>query len=221
MPEIDEYLALVAPQHRDRPRFIASLTAALQPLVDTMNMLAALPASFDLDLAIGVQLDAVGLWVGVTRRVSIPITGVFFSFDTSGVGFDQGVWRGPHDSTTSVFLLDDETYRMLIRARIAANHWDGTLAGAADAYAYIFRDQNSHVFIQDNQDHTFTLNIAGYPLGTVAMALLTGGALPMRPGGVLLAAVNVASVGGTPLFGFDDNTTLVGGFDVGSWGVAP
>lgn len=221
MVDLAEYLALVAPQHAGRARFIATLTASLQPVVDLQNLLGSMPSAFDLDSAAGVQLDAVGLWAGVTRRIAVPISGVYFSFDTVGLGWDQGVWRSPRDNLTSTVILDDDTFRMLIRARIASNHWDGTMAGAADAYAYIFNDPNTHVFVQDNGDHTFSLNVAGMPLSTLRMAMLTGGYLPLRPVGVSLAAVNVVSVGGTPLFGFDENTVLVGGWDTGSWGVPP
>lgn len=218
MAAIDDYLNLVPPEHQNRERFIASLSAALQPMSDVQGLLASMPAKYDLDIAEGQQLDMVGLWVGVSRKIMIAITGVFFSFDTVGLGFNQGIWRNPRDNNLSAVFLDDESYRMLLRARIAANHWDGTLAAAATAYAYVFRDPNTHVFIQDNQDHTFSLNVAGMPLTTLQMALLTGGYLPLRPVGVRLGAVNVVSIGGAPLFGFDNNTALVAGFDIGAWG---
>ena len=76
-------------------------------------------------------------------------------------------------------------------------------AGAAAALAYIFNDPDTHVFIQDEQDGSFNLNVAGKLLGIVEAALLQGGYLPLKPAGIRLANVNFVSVGGSPLFGFD------------------
>ncbi|MGC7970039.1 DUF2612 domain-containing protein, partial [Salmonella enterica] len=72
-----------------------------------------LPFDFDLDQAIGVQLDAVGEWVGISRNITVPLAGVYFSFDIAGLGFDQGVWKGPFDPDTGLTTLDDDTYRLL------------------------------------------------------------------------------------------------------------
>lgn len=219
MPTLAEYLSLVPSQHAGRPDFIATLTAVLQPYVDCQALLAAFPVAFDLDTAAGVQLDTVGLWVGVSRRLLVPITGLFFSFDDPLLGFDKGIWRGPYDNLNGLTSLDDTTYRLLLRAKIATNHWDGTLAAAAAALAYIYNDQNSHVFIQDNQDNTFSLNVSGIPLTGINLAILSGGYIPLKPAGVRLAGLTQTSVGGTPLFGFDINNVQVGGFDTGAWGV--
>ena len=217
MPTLDQYLSLVPAQHRDKPRFIATLSALLQPLVDAQALLASMPTAYDLDTAAGVQLDAVGLWVGVSRFVATPIAAVFFSFDNPALGWDVGYWRGPFDGVMGLSRLDDDNYRLLLRGRIAANHWDGTLAGAAAALAYIFNNPDTHVFIQDEQDGSFSLNVAGKLLGIVEAALLQGGYLPLKPAGIRLANVNFVSVGGSPLFGFDLNTPSIAGFGLGAW----
>ena len=73
------------------------------------------------------QLDAIGLWVGITRQVQTPITGVYFSLDTAGLGFDQGNWQGPYDPSYGITSLDDTTFRAAIRIKIGINTWDGTL----------------------------------------------------------------------------------------------
>lgn len=220
VPTLAEYLSLVPPEHSAAPRFIATLTALLQPLVDQQALLASMPLAYDLDQAVGVQLDAVGLWIGRSRFVLAPIGGVFFSFDTPALGWEAGLWLGQFDSLSGLTRLDDEPYRLLLRAKVAANHWDGTLAGAAAAFAYVFSDANTHVFIQDNQDMSFSLNVAGVPLTPLMLSLLTNNYIPLKPAGVRLANINQVTVGGTPLFGFDLNTVNVGGFELGSWGDA-
>jgi hypothetical protein len=145
MTDVTDYTGLVTSEHADKPNFMAMVGGVAQAFVDIQNQLSATPPAFDLDSAVGVQLDAVGLWVGVTRNVSTPLTGVYFSLDTVGLGFDQGVWQGPFDPTTGVVSLDDDTYRLLIRAKIGANSWDGTLGTSAAILNTIFNKGNAAV----------------------------------------------------------------------------
>jgi hypothetical protein len=138
MAQVSDYTGLITSEHADKPRFVATLAAIAQCFVDVQNAVIGIPFEFDLDDAIGVQLDAVGEWVGITRNVKTPITGVYFSLDTANLGFDQGVWQGPFDPTTGLSSLDDDTYRLLIRAKIGANNWDGTLGTSAAILNGIF-----------------------------------------------------------------------------------
>lgn len=216
MADISDYLGLITSEHSDKPKFMATVQAVLQPLVDVINAAQGLPADFDLDVAIGAQLDAVGLWVGISRNVKTPLAGVYFSLDIDGIGFDQGVWKGPFDPDSGVVSLDDETYRILLRAKIGANHWDGTL-GASKAILDLVFSGATHVFIQDNQDMSMTIGVSGAPPTPLSLALLTGGYIPIKPEGVRVDYYIVTSVDG-PLFGFDVTNEYISGFDQGSWG---
>jgi len=217
MALVSDYTDLVTSQHADKPKFMAMVSAVTQCFVDQQNVLGSIPPAFDLDDAVGVQLDAVGLWVGIGRQVDTPLTGVYFSFDTEGVGFDQGVWQGPFDPSNGVTTLDDDTYRLLIRARIGANHWDGTLDSAAEILNSIFPPE-TRVFIQDNCDMSITIGIAGTPPNALFLALLAGGYIPLKPEAVRVNYYIVTSESGAPIFGFDVENELVSGFDVGAWG---
>lgn len=146
MPSTDDYVDLVTNQHRDKPNFIATLRAMTQGFVDGLIALLALPPAFDLDTAVGDQLDAVGLWVGITRRVSVPISGVYFSFDDATLGFDAGVWYGAGDPTEGLVDLDDFTFRLLIRAKIGANRWDGTKGALLAIINAVFASDQEAVF---------------------------------------------------------------------------
>jgi hypothetical protein len=238
VPDIDAYLSLIAPQYAYQPseidgvpgrneRFTKTLIALLQPLVEAdgvQGLLRGLPKTFDLDYAVGAQLDAVGEWIGQSRIITIALASVFFTWDgPANLGWDGGVWKQRFDDTTTQFSLPDEDYRLLLRAKIAANSWDGTLAGAQRAYSYIFPLGDTQVFVQDNQDKTFSLNQAGISLTPVRQALLTGGYLALRPAGYRLLAVNFVSASGAPLFGFDVEDASIGiaGWDVGAWGAPP
>lgn len=135
---LSDYTALITSEHRGLSRFMATVGTLVQPIVDQMNVLQSMPGKFDLDNAVGVQLDDVGLWVGVSRKIRTPLTGIYFSFDVAGLGFDKGIWKGPFDPDTGLTVLDDDTYRLVIRAKIGANHWDGTLASSAAILNSIF-----------------------------------------------------------------------------------
>ncbi|SCB10344.1 Protein of unknown function [Cupriavidus alkaliphilus] len=152
MADLTDYTGLVTSEHSQRPKFMSVVAALAQPMVDLMNLLGGMPDKFDLDQAVGAQLDDVGRWVGISRRVSTPLTGVYFSFDTPGVGFDQGSWKGPFDSDTGLTLLDDDTYRLVLRAKIGANHWDGTLESTAGILNSIFSPGDGPVAVHANAE---------------------------------------------------------------------
>jgi len=138
---------------------------------------------------------------------------------TPAVGFDQGNWKGPFDPDTGLTLLDDDSYRLVLRAKIGANHWDGTLESSKAVLDSIFGG-STFVFIQDNQDMSMTIGIAGTVPSAVFLALLAGGYIPLKPEGVRVNYTIVTSVDGEPLFGFDVQSSLISGFDVGAWGTS-
>lgn len=142
MTDASKYTGLITSQHANKPKFMAMVDGVAQPFVDLQAVLANIPASYDLDNAIGDQLDVVGEWVGIGRNISTPLS-VYFSLDTSGLGFDQGSWQGPYDPSTGLISLDDDTYRLLIRAKIGANSWDGTLGTSAAILNSIFGSSES------------------------------------------------------------------------------
>lgn len=189
------YPPLVTSEHAVRPRFMATVEALTRPLVRAQSLIAAMPAAFDLDVAEGVQLDAVGLWVGRSRYLSIPISGAWFSFDVAGLGFDEGTWKGPFDATTGISRLDDGPYRLLLKARIAANQWDGTRQGAVDAWSVMFDGTGVTFQIQDNADMSMDVLVyTDHPLDAVTTALITGGYLGIKPSGVTINSYTVTEV---------------------------
>jgi hypothetical protein len=155
MASASDYTSLITSEHSGKPNFSAMVAAVAQCFADQINVMQSIPAAFDLDTAVGVQLDAVGLWAGITRQLKLPLN-VYFSLDTANLGFDQGSWQGPFDPSAGLVSLDDATFRTLIRAKIAANSWDGTIPGAAAAYSNLFNGSGSYIFIQDNMDMTMT-----------------------------------------------------------------
>lgn len=211
---LSQYTNLVTSEHADKPKFNAVLAAVLQPLIDINNTAASIPAAYDVDTAVGKQLDTVALWIGgIPRGLPTPISGVFFAFDTANVGFDQGVWYTPPASTTQITALDDDTFRAILQAQIAFNQWDGSLAGLAPILQAIFSAPGVSVIVQDNFDMTMLVGTYGQQPSALLQALLTGGYLRLRP-----AAVGIIYSSTTgPSFGFDQQTAAIAGFDTGAW----
>jgi len=218
MADIQPYLDLVTSEHNDKPNFMATLSVLLQGAVSGRDVIASMVEKFDLDTAVGAQLDAVGEWVGQTRYLSLPITGVYFSFDTAGVGFNEGTWQGPFDPITGLTALPDDAYRTLLRAVIASNQWDGSIPEAYEAWDILFAGTGSWIIIIDHQDMSMTFGLLGPAPDAVTFALLTGGYLALKPAGVRINNYVIPTVPNTPLFGFDSDTDSVGGFDDASWG---
>jgi hypothetical protein len=153
MRSVSDYLALIPPEHAGKARFVATVSLSVQPYADIQVFLQNLPLQFDLDTAIGVQLDATGAWIGLTRFVPIPIPNAFFSFDTPGLGFDQGYWFGTFEADASYLTrLDDDTYRRLLRAKVLCNNSDGTIPdiqGILNAYFPSSVYPSTNVFVID------------------------------------------------------------------------
>jgi hypothetical protein len=211
------YLDLVTSEHSDKPKYMAMLEVFLQPVADILQVQETFPGLYDLDVAVGVQLDAVGLWVGQSRFLTTPLTGVYFSFDDAELGFDLGTWLGPFDPTTGLVTLPDDTYRILLKAVIAANQWNGTIPQAYEIWNTLFQG-TLMIMIIDNQDMSMDYGvIPNGPLDAVTLALLTGGYLSLKPAGVRINNYFVPSEPGTPFFGFDAFTDAIAGFDTGSW----
>lgn len=212
-----KYTDLITAEHALRTKFVATIGASTQAALDQQALAVSLTAAFDLDTAVGVQLDAVGAWAGIKRSVLIPLTGVYFAWDTMGVGWNQGYWKGQFDPSQGLSNLGDTSYRLLIRATIALNHWDGTIGGAIAAITPLF--PLNYVYIQDNQDMSITVAVSGPPVDLVSAALLTGGYLALKPVGVRLNVYFPSAATGA-VFGFDADNAYVGGWGHGSWGIS-
>ena len=217
MAAIDEYLNLITSEHRLQPNYRAMMSAILQPLVDDQNLLDALPLYFDLDTARGDQLDKIGQWIGLSRILPVPLTGVYFTLDDANLGLDFGSLQGPFDPTTGLVSLPDENYRVLLKARIVVNQWNGTIPDAYDAWDILFAGTGYNILIE-NQSSTMHIILAltgPYP-DAITLALFLGGYLSVKPAGVEVDSYEINSF---PYFALDTNTLPFGGLDVGAFGI--
>lgn len=219
---ISTYLDLVTLEHGDQPKFTANLTACCQPLVDLQTVISSIMEAYDVDTAVGTQLDILGQWVGVTRFLTEPITGVYFSLDTLSVGLDYGIWQGVHDPVTGLVALPDEYYRLLIKVKILNNRWNGSINDAYVLADTIFSIFGYNIFIEDLGNLTMRLGLVGVDAPSPLLrSLLIEGKFNIKPAGVKVASYVYQSLPG-PIFMFDLTSPSFGGFDTSSWAtVAP
>jgi hypothetical protein len=219
---LSSYLSLVTYFHSLRPKYMNMLAALIQPMCDAQAMLSALTSDFDLDSAVGVQLDQCGQWIGRNRYVEEPITGVFFSFDDGGgarTGFDYGIWLGPYQPTEMITALDDDTFRKVLQLQAIANSWDGTLGSIQQAFNNVFPG----VVVQDMGDNQATVMTMDVLIPTTEMNSLLLAVLeqdfPIKPAGVQVNIIE-STLSTVPIFGFDigGGTLPIQGFDTGAWG---
>lgn len=175
---VDDYLALIVWQHADKPNFRAVVADLCQPYVDEACFIAGIPADFDLDTAIGAQLDVVGQWVGPGRCLPVPVANLYFSLGVKGAGLGEGYWKGPYDQGVTIQCVDDDTYRRLLRSRILANYGKATPANAQAILSSFFNvastiiggEVTGYQIVQENDIQPF-----GFFYSNDRLAVVSGG----------------------------------------------
>jgi hypothetical protein len=216
---IANYLELVTSEHRNKPKFEAMLSAVVSAFVDQQSTLTSMPAKFDINTALGSQLDVLGLWIGRSRHVSVPLTDVYLTWDSLTInGWDSGTWQDLYDPSSGLVTLPDDSYRVLLKAVIASNNWDGTIPHAYSIWESVF-GTSSIILIQDNQDMSMVVGLGGQPLGAVNQALLLEGSLSLKPTGVRVSYYAVAPTPGPLLLWDAVSGPGADGWDLGQWPV--
>lgn len=178
-----DYTGLIISQHADKPNFAATVGIAVEPFCGLQSMETTAITATTIDNARGVQLDWIGQWVGIGRRVPVPIAGVYFSWNTTvAEGWNSGVWKGEFDPTTGLTDLPDADYRVLIKAKILANNSSGSIP---EIYAILDAAFPGVVIdVIDNQDMTMEVLYTIADFTPIKEAILIQGLIPIKPAGV-------------------------------------
>jgi Protein of unknown function (DUF2612) len=187
--DVTPYTNLITSEHSDKPKFMATVAATCQPFADMFEEYNDVDELYNIDTAQGAQLDVIGQWIGLSRTLSIPLTGVYFSFDTSGLGFDQGVWQGPFDPSTQLTQLGDETYRQVLKAKIQANKFDGTIPTYKAILNAAYGSASTTLHVINKTSTTYDIYVVGTALPPISLQLLKLDILQLIPAGVTLNGV--------------------------------
>jgi hypothetical protein len=178
------YTGLFTSQYQQSSNLLSWAKSLLQHYDNVSRCLAEIIWNFDIDNAVGVQLDILGNIIGQSRILPfLPSNGV-----------------SP--------VLDDGTYRILLKAKAASNHWDGTIDSLQTTWQMLF--PGGSIVIEDGQNMTATV-IIGCTFSSIIQDLILHGYIVPRPAGVLYSY----TITTLPVLGFDENNTYVGGLDRG------
>lgn len=177
-------LSRVAVQFQASPNFLAYLTAILMSDNELESVFQQVAQQVDIDLAEGVNLDTIGVIVGISRVLP------------GGAG-------NPLSAGQSV--LSDAQYRMLLRAKIVKNHSRGLNEDIIKGLNYLFNTNYSA--IDDNNDMTISIGV-GTMLDIVQQTMLNLLDILARPAGVLIRYR--AMFNGHAYFGFEGQTNALG-----------
>lgn len=152
----DRYIDLVPSENKQKPKFIAWLNATASVIDNAYQLSNGMHEYFDIDTAIGNQLDVIGEWVGVQRILNF-----------------QPVY-GPA-------IMTDTVYRTVIKSKIARNAWDGT----NEQYVALWNSALPEIPIifTDNQDMTITV-VAFTEPDDYTIELIENGYFALKPQGV-------------------------------------
>lgn len=153
---IDDYLNIITSEHRQQPKYIAMLTAYLRKLQDAQMVIEAFDLHFNLNEAIGAQLDKLGEIVGRSRILAFQ----------------------PESRSA---LLDDDSYRLIVKAKILQNQWNGTIEDMANLFRQVFPDMQ--LAIIDNQNMSMEIQVTGLR-DDLQLQMLSNGYIIPKPEGV-------------------------------------
>ena len=181
---LDGYRKLLTSEYKTRPKLTAWLLWLLSEGLTYRNTIQEFLDAFQLDTAVGAQLDVIGRIIGVNRLLSFyPIGG-----------------ESP--------VMNDDTYRLVIKAAIVRNYWKGTLDELYEAWEVLFPEVT--IQIQDNQDMTFNVVIVG-AFTSLMRELIVNGYIVPKPEGVRINIMTITDTTGLPLFAYDlDNLNYSG-----------
>ena len=186
------YLALFTSQYQNSPNLLNFANGMLNLVQDLVKLLGEMYQFFDIDYAIGDQLDILGEIVGANRLLP---------FTPTPVG-SPAVAVSP--------ILTDDNYRILIKATIGINQWDGKMSSIKPLWNSLF--PAGSIVVQDNLDMTMSVTPVG-SFNSVIIDMIQNDMIVPRPEGVKM----YYNFGQMPFFGFDLLNTYIAGFDAGHW----
>lgn len=180
------YLKLITSEHSVQPKYTEYVKTFLDMISSCVDIYNDFDVLFALDYAAGDQLDKLGELVGISRQ--LPVV-------------DERIPA----------TLNDEAYRLVIKAKIYKNHWDGTRKGLQDIFDAFF--PNVPYEIIDNQDMSYTVTLIDPEADDLFVGLIMNGYILPKPSGVRVD-YNIMD---SSLFGWDSDTQFIKGWDKADW----
>lgn len=167
---IDGNVANLIIQYSNKPNAISTITAITEEFELIYNNSNILDIAYNLDTAVGKQLDIIGKIVGISRNVPFSVPKKYFGFDGHLNSYPFGSkfnvvasypFRSKFEIPYSNGQLNDNDYRFFIKAKIIKNYAtskniDSNSLSIQNAVDYLF---NGKGYVTDNYDMSMTLYI--------------------------------------------------------------
>lgn len=108
-------------------------------------------------------------------------------------------------------LLDDEVFRLIIKARIIQNTWKGTIGELYDLWDAVM-GSDKKLSIEDLQDMSYNIVLQGDYTQLEEELIIHAYVIP-KPEGVRINVLTFVSTDGLPLFSYDYNTMRYSGYE--------
>lgn len=181
--EIQDYLEVarsrVTEQFKDADIFDRYIQLLLGGKIELQEVFRQLMQERSIDTAVGAQLDIIGEIVGQPRELidtalltyfaylGYPDAESFGDLNDSGLG---GYYRGINEPLAGNTLLNDEQYRLFIKAKIIKNSTNATPNQLLDFIKFVFGSSQNQ--LTEEGDASYTL-LVGKELSTFEKTMLT------------------------------------------------
>lgn len=154
---IQDFLDQIPSQYATKPKFRAWLQAGLETLQNSDEVLEQIGIAYDIDTAVGTQLDVLGELLGRSRRLDFQPA------------------NGPD-------VLDDDHYRLCLKAKVLQNQWDGKMLSLHELWESVYAGQ-ADLEVIDYQDMTILARVIGLS-SLYQQELIGAGMIVPKPWGV-------------------------------------
>ena len=166
-----------------RPKFLAMIKVLTEAFWSLVQLSSQVDQFYNIETAVGSQLDVLGRWIGFSR--TLDISKQWFSFNELYEGFDMGEWYVFGDVPYESVKLTDQLYRIILKAKILINKFDGTRPAFEAILNQLFSlDQVSFNVVQESPMNV-SVKISGR-INQIIFFLLTENILDITPVGVSL-----------------------------------
>lgn len=165
-------------QYRDKPKAVAWYEIARKLGGSIEAAAQAVRKSYDIDTAVGEQLNVIGRIVVAPRSFvgSIPMNPALFDLTDGDEFGDDGAMFSALTIDQDGQLSDD-LYRLVIKAKIIKNNGDATIENILDGMNFLL-PRADVLRVTDGEDMSFSIEFYGQITSLERYALLNAGLVP-------------------------------------------
>ncbi|EPT3121751.1 DUF2612 domain-containing protein [Pseudomonas aeruginosa] len=165
-------------QYRDKPKAVAWYEIARKLGGSIEAAAQAVRKSYDIDTAVGEQLNVIGRIVVAPRSFmgSIPMNPALFDLTDGDEFGDDGAMFSALTIDQDGQLSDD-LYRLVIKAKIIKNNGDATIENILDGMNFLL-PKAQVLRVTDGEDMSFSIEFYGEITNLERFALLNAGLVP-------------------------------------------